>query len=54
MVKTDHILSSLLAIHLAKPSDLIPSCRSLPIRVELDSLSRGHIERILTGTDGAR
>ena len=53
MVKTDHILFIASgAFHLAKPSDLIPELQGrLPIRVELDSLSVGDFERILTGTD---
>jgi len=53
MVKTDHILFIASgAFHLAKPSDLIPELQGrLPIRVELDSLSVGDFERILTATD---
>jgi len=53
MVKTDHILFIASgAFHLAKPSDLIPELQGrLPIRVELDSLSVGDFEKILTGTD---
>jgi ATP-dependent HslUV protease ATP-binding subunit HslU len=53
MVKTDHILFIASgAFHLAKPSDLIPELQGrLPIRVELDSLSVGDFEQILTGTD---
>ena len=53
MVKTDHILFIASgAFHLAKPSDLIPELQGrLPIRVELDSLSVGEFEQILTGTD---
>jgi len=39
-VKTDHILFICSgAFHLAKPSDLIPRCKPLPIRVELDALT---------------
>ncbi len=53
MVKTDHILFIASgAFHMAKPSDLIPELQGrLPIRVELDSLSAGDFERILTQTD---
>jgi ATP-dependent HslUV protease ATP-binding subunit HslU len=53
MVKTDHILFVASgAFHLSRPSDLIPELQGrLPIRVELDSLSVGDFEQILTGTD---
>ena len=53
MIKTDHILFIASgAFHLAKPSDLIPELQGrLPIRVELDSLSVGDFECILTQTD---
>ena len=53
MIKTDHILFIASgAFHLAKPSDLIPELQGrFPIRVELDSLSVGDFERILTQTD---
>ena len=53
MVKTDHILFIASgAFHFAKPSDLIPELQGrFPIRVELDSLSVGDFENILTGTD---
>ncbi|MEO1766923.1 ATP-dependent protease ATPase subunit HslU [Thiobacter aerophilum] len=53
MIRTDHILFiGSGAFHLAKPSDLIPELQGrLPIRVELDSLSVGDFEQILTGTD---
>ena len=53
MVKTDHILFIASgAFHYAKPSDLIPELQGrFPIRVELDSLSVGDFEQILTGTD---
>ena len=53
MVKTDHILFiGSGAFHLSKPSDLIPELQGrFPIRVELDSLSVGDFEQILTGTD---
>jgi ATP-dependent HslUV protease ATP-binding subunit HslU len=37
------------AFHLAKPSDLLPELQGrLPIRVELSSLSRADLRRILT------
>jgi ATP-dependent HslUV protease ATP-binding subunit HslU len=50
MIKTDHILFIASgAFHLAKPSDLIPELQGrLPIRVELEALSPGDFERILT------
>ena len=53
MVNTDHILFIASgAFHLSKPSDLIPELQGrFPIRVELDSLSVGDFERILTATD---
>ncbi len=53
MVKTDHILFiGSGAFHLSKPSDLIPELQGrFPIRVELDSLSVGDFEQILTSTD---
>ncbi|MGE5089216.1 MAG: ATP-dependent protease ATPase subunit HslU [Candidatus Levyibacteriota bacterium] len=53
MIKTDHILFIASgAFHLSKPSDLIPELQGrLPIRVELNSLSVGDFERILTATD---
>ncbi|MCB1970828.1 MAG: HslU--HslV peptidase ATPase subunit, partial [Geminicoccaceae bacterium] len=36
------------AFHLSKPSDLLPELQGrLPIRVELDALSRGDLKRIL-------
>jgi len=49
-VKTDHILFIASgAFHLSKPSDLIPELQGrLPIRVELDPLTAGDFERILT------
>ena len=55
MVKTDHILFIASgAFHLTKPSDLIPELQGrLPIRVELDALSSGDFERILTEPDAA-
>ncbi|MEM7078486.1 MAG: ATP-dependent protease ATPase subunit HslU [Pseudomonadota bacterium] len=50
MVRTDHILFIASgAFHLAKPSDLIPELQGrLPIRVELQALSPGDFERILS------
>ena len=50
MIKTDHILFIASgAFHLTKPSDLIPELQGrLPIRVELESLTAGDFERILT------
>ncbi|HEY9095349.1 MAG TPA: HslU--HslV peptidase ATPase subunit, partial [Hydrogenophaga sp.] len=50
--KTDHILFIASgAFHLAKPSDLIPELQGrFPIRVELQSLSVGDFEAILTQT----
>ena len=49
-VKTDHILFIASgAFHIAKPSDLLPELQGrLPIRVELDALSRDDMRRILT------
>ena len=49
-VKTDHILFIASgAFHLAKPSDLLPELQGrLPIRVELQPLSRDDLKRILT------
>ncbi len=49
-VKTDHILFIASgAFHLSKPSDLLPELQGrLPIRVELDALSRDDLRRILT------
>lgn len=48
-VKTDHILFIASgAFHLSKPSDLLPELQGrLPIRVELDGLSRDDLRRIL-------
>ena len=50
MIKTDHILFIASgAFHLSKPSDLIPELQGrLPIRVELNALKVGDLERILT------
>jgi len=49
-VKTDHILFIASgAFHLAKPSDLLPELQGrLPIRVELQALTRDDLVRILT------
>ncbi len=49
-VKTDHILFIASgAFHMAKPSDLLPELQGrLPIRVELNPLSRDDLRRILT------
>jgi ATP-dependent HslUV protease ATP-binding subunit HslU len=49
-VKTDHILFIASgAFHLAKPSDMLPELQGrLPIRVELQALSRDDMVRILT------
>ncbi len=49
-VKTDHILFIASgAFHLAKPADLLPELQGrLPIRVELASLTRADLSRILT------
>ena len=48
-VKTDHILFIASgAFHVARPSDLLPELQGrLPIRVELDALSRDDMRRIL-------
>ena len=55
MVKTDHILFVAAgAFHVSKPSDLIPELQGrFPIRVELDSLGRGDLVRILTEPENA-
>ncbi len=49
-VKTDHILFIASgAFHLSKPSDLLPELQGrLPIRVELEALTRDDLKRILT------
>src|ERR1700741_4600921 len=49
MVRTDHILFVAAgAFHVSKPSDLIPELQGrFPIRVELESLTREDLERIL-------
>ena len=52
-VKTDYILFIASgAFHVAKPSDLLPELQGrLPIRVELNSLTRDDFRRILTDTE---
>jgi len=54
-VKTDHILFIAAgAFHGSKPSDLMPELQGrLPIRVELDSLTRDDFIRILTEPENA-
>jgi ATP-dependent HslUV protease ATP-binding subunit HslU len=49
-VKTDHMLFIASgAFHIAKPSDLLPELQGrLPIRVELQALTRDDMRRILT------
>jgi len=49
-VKTDHVLFIAAgAFHVSKPSDLIPELQGrLPIRVELENLTEGDFQRILT------
>ncbi|MCZ4281204.1 ATP-dependent protease ATPase subunit HslU [Kiloniella laminariae] len=49
-VKTDHILFIASgAFHLSKPSDMLPELQGrLPIRVELNALTRDDMKRILT------
>src|SRR5216110_2738862 len=49
-VKTDHILFIASgAFHISKPSDLLPELQGrLPIRVELNALTRDDLKRILT------
>ena len=49
-VKTDHVLFIASgAFHVAKPSDLLPELQGrLPIRVELQALTRDDLRRILT------
>ena len=49
-VKTDHILFIASgAFHISKPSDLLPELQGrLPIRVELQALTRNDLRRILT------
>jgi ATP-dependent HslUV protease ATP-binding subunit HslU len=54
-VKTDHILFIASgAFHVAKPSDLLPELQGrLPIRVELNPLTRDDFRRILTETEAS-
>ena len=54
-IKTDHILFIASgAFHLSKPSDLLPELQGrLPIRVELEALSRDDMRRILTETEAS-
>lgn len=54
-VKTDHILFIAAgAFHVSKPSDLIPELQGrFPIRVELDSLGKDDLIRILTEPQNA-
>ncbi|MEQ1931405.1 MAG: ATP-dependent protease ATPase subunit HslU [Parvularculaceae bacterium] len=54
-VKTDHVLFIASgAFHLTKPSDLLPELQGrLPIRVELDALTRDDFIRILTETEAS-
>jgi ATP-dependent HslUV protease ATP-binding subunit HslU len=54
-VKTDHILFIASgAFHIAKPSDLLPELQGrLPIRVELQALSRDDMRRILTDPEAS-
>jgi ATP-dependent HslUV protease ATP-binding subunit HslU len=49
-VKTDHVLFIASgAFHISKPSDLLPELQGrLPIRVELEALTRNDLRRILT------
>ena len=54
-VKTDHILFIAAgAFHLSKPSDLIPELQGrFPIRVELESLSKEDLRKILLEPDNS-
>ena len=54
-VKTDHILFIASgAFHVAKPSDLLPELQGrLPIRVELQPLTKEDFRRILTETEAS-
>lgn len=54
-VKTDHILFIAAgAFHICKPSDLIPELQGrFPIRVELESLKKEDLKRILTEPDNS-
>jgi ATP-dependent HslUV protease ATP-binding subunit HslU len=53
--KTNHVLFIASgAFHISKPSDLLPELQGrLPIRVELDALSRDDFRRILTETEAS-
>jgi ATP-dependent HslUV protease ATP-binding subunit HslU len=55
MVKTDHILFIAAgAFHVSKPADLIPELQGrFPIRVELHSLGKNDLIRILTEPENA-
>ena len=55
VVKTDYILFIASgAFHLSKPSDMLPELQGrLPIRVELDSLSKDDFKLILTATQNS-
>ncbi|HXV76416.1 MAG TPA: ATP-dependent protease ATPase subunit HslU [Candidatus Polarisedimenticolaceae bacterium] len=55
MVRTDHVLFVAAgAFHVSKPADLIPELQGrLPIRVELESLGRDELVRILTEPENA-
>ncbi|MFK8254062.1 ATP-dependent protease ATPase subunit HslU [Ancylobacter terrae] len=54
-VKTDHVLFIASgAFHVSKPSDLLPELQGrLPIRVELEPLTREDFKRILTETEAS-
>ncbi|MBH9981527.1 ATP-dependent protease ATPase subunit HslU [Bartonella sp. B10834G6] len=54
-IKTDHILFIASgAFHVSKPSDLLPELQGrLPIRVELNALTREDFRRILTETEAS-
>jgi ATP-dependent HslUV protease ATP-binding subunit HslU len=54
-VKTDHILFIASgAFHISKPSDLLPELQGrLPIRVELQALTRDDLRTILTDTEAS-
>ena len=54
-ITTDHILFIASgAFHLAKPADLLPELQGrLPIRVELQALTRNDLKRILTEPDNS-
>lgn len=55
LIRTDHILFiGAGAFHKTRPSDLIPELQGrMPIRVELDSLTKEDFERILTEPESA-